>query len=81
MTADQAPVDIEALAGLLAQAGGDRDVIKASLHSITSAMTRVAPATRAQLRGLVDDFIADPDDTETVRRLGALLQEARALDH
>ena len=81
MTADQAPVDIEALAGLLAQSGGDREVIKASLHSIASAMTRVAPALRAHLRELVDDFIADPDDSETVRRLGALLQEATALDH
>ena len=44
-------------------------------------MTRVAPALRAHLRELVDDFIADPDDSETVRRLGALLQEATALDH
>ena len=42
---------------------------------------RVAPHDQGELKGLVDAFLADPDDKDIMARLGALLRDARLLDH
>jgi hypothetical protein len=65
----------------LAHSDGEREVIDAALRSVFSAIERVAPDDRAKLQGLVDAFIADPDDKDVMARLGAMLRDARLSDH
>jgi hypothetical protein len=65
---------------LLEHSDFDREVIEEAMHSVFSAMERVAPDDRAELQGLVDAFLAEPDDKEVMARLGALLRDARLSD-
>lgn len=67
--------------GLLAHSDFEREVIEAALRSVFSAMERVAPEDRADLKDMVDAFIADPGDKDIMARLGALLRDARLHDH
>ncbi len=51
------------------------------MRSVFSSIERVAPDVRAELKTLVDAFIADPDDKDVTARLWALLRDARLSDH
>ena len=81
MTPDQIDALIRDVNDLLDHSDFDREVIEAAMRSVYSAIERVAPDNRAKLQGLVDAFLADPDDKDAVTELGALLQRARLPDH
>ncbi len=81
VTPDQITALIRDVTDLLAHSDGEREVIDAALRSVFSAMQRVAPDDRAELQGLVDAFLADPDDKDAFTGLSALLQRARLPDH
>ena len=69
------------LARLLAQTNGEREITETALLSGMAAIERVRPAARTELQSLVADFTANPDDKAAVRRLGALLRDARVPAH
>jgi hypothetical protein len=71
MRPDQIDALIRDATNLLAHSDFERDVIDAAMRSVFSAMERVAPEDRAELQGLVDAFIADPDDKDIKVRLGS----------
>ena len=81
MTPDQIDALIRDVNDLLDHSDFDREVIEAAMRSVFSAMDRVGGDDRADLKELVDAFIAEPDDKDIVARLGALLLDARLPDH
>jgi hypothetical protein len=81
MRPDQIEALIRDTADLLARSDFEREVIEAAMRSVFSAMERVAPEDRAELQGLVDAFLVDPDDKDVIARLRALLRDTRLLNH
>ncbi len=81
MDAEQTARLIRDAADLLARSDFEREVIEVAMRSVFSAMERVRPDDRAELQGLVDASISDPDDKDIVARLGTLLRHAPRPDH
>lgn len=78
MTPERITSTAKELAALLARSDGEREVIEAAPMSVAIAMERFAPHARAELQALVDAFIADPRDKETIQTTRALLRDARS---
>jgi hypothetical protein len=76
LTPDSIANEVRELAALLAQSDTEREVIEAALVSVITAMGRAAPEAQAELQALMADFTANPDDKQTVARLGAFLAAA-----
>ena len=83
MTARQPEPDklanlVRDMAELMDATPNQTDFLDALMRSVASAMLRVPDDKRAELQGLVSQFLADPGDRETISRIGAML---RPSDH
>lgn len=69
------------VSNLLELTGGQRELVGASLRTVSSAIQRVAPEHWVELQELIAAFVADPQDKDVKARLGALLRDAPRPDH